>query len=62
MANRQAVELFPVKPPLGHEVIQDRYKARIVGWLDQVSQFVDHDVLQAALRLLCQIRIEADAF
>lgn len=48
----QAVESLPVGTPLGHVVIHECGEAGIMGGLQEVNQFVDHEIFEALGRLL----------
>ncbi len=60
MSHRQAIEYLPTMFPVGHELAHQGLKPLVVGRLQDVDHFVDHDVLQALRRLLGQIGVEAD--
>jgi len=52
MPHRQAVELVPIEPPLGHEPVKEIDEPRVVGGFQQVGHFMDHDVFEAFLGFL----------
>ena len=41
--------------------IHQREEAGVVGRLDQVNHFVDHEILETGARLLRELGVEADA-
>src|SRR5689334_130244 len=49
---RRAIQLIPVLPPLRHEAIHVPLEPVVMPALDEVNQFVQHDVLKALARLL----------
>lgn len=46
--------------PFGHELIHQRDEARIVGWFQQMNQFVNNEIFEALRGLLCQLRVETN--
>ena len=54
------VQLIPIVLPLGHEQIHHQHKTSVVAGLDQVREFMHHDVLQALRRLFGQIGVQAN--
>ena len=52
MPHRQAVELVPIEPPLGHEPVKEIDEAGVVGGFQQMGHFMDHDVFKAFLGFL----------
>jgi len=56
----QTVQPLSMELPLGHEMIHQRDKVRVVRRLEQVRHFMHHDVFEALLWLLRQLSIEAN--
>ena len=54
------VQLIPIVLPFGHEQIHHRHKPGVVAGLDQVREFMHHDVLQALGWFLGQVSVQAD--
>jgi hypothetical protein len=52
VAQRCAVELVPVHPPLGEMAIHQLAEVLVVAALDEMHEFVNDDVLEARARLL----------
>src|ERR1700693_1460406 len=50
-----------MKPPVGQVSVHERQKSIAVIPLDEVSQFVDNQVIEALHRLFCEFEVEPDA-
>ncbi len=44
MLHRQPIQRLPVILPARHVAVDQGQEAGVVGWLEQVNQFVDEDV------------------
>jgi len=61
MAQRSAVQLRPLQPPLGKEAVHQLGETVIVVSFQEGRHLMDDDVLQALNRLLGQFQIQPNA-
>ena len=61
MANGEAIKGGLEEFPIGQKTIHQGHKTLIVSGFEQVSHFVNDDVLQALARLLGEFSVEADS-
>jgi hypothetical protein len=61
MSKRCRIQLISVRSPFWQEPIHDLHEAIIVVTLKQMSQLVDHNVLDAGTRLFDQFEIQPNS-
>jgi hypothetical protein len=60
VAHWQSVEDIAVGLPLGHELIHQGHKARIVSWFEQVNHLVDDNIFKTFQWLSGEIGIQSN--